>query len=39
MNFPQYSFTENYDAKQKERYLALLPQLGNDVCFEKDIWI
>lgn len=39
MNFPQYSLAENYDARQKERYLALLPQLGSGICFEDDTWI
>lgn len=39
MKFPQYSFAENYDAGQKERYLDLLPQLGSTIRFEDDTWI
>jgi len=39
MNFPQYRHAENYDDQQKDRYIGLLKELGNDVLFDDDIWI
>jgi len=39
MNLLQYKYIENYDKQQKNRYLALLPQLGSNIHFDEDIWI
>lgn len=39
MNFPCYTFAENYNYKQKERYLELLQQLGTSINFHENIWV
>lgn len=39
MNFPCYTFSENYNERQKERYLELLHQLGTSIRFNEDIWV
>ncbi|MGL6219185.1 MAG: tyrosine-type recombinase/integrase, partial [Lacrimispora sphenoides] len=39
MNFPCYTFSENYDDRQKKRYIAFLRQLGTSVDWGEDIWV
>jgi integrase len=39
VNFPQYSYLENYEDKKKVRYIEFLAELGNNICFEDDTWI
>jgi integrase len=39
MNFPQYKFAENYDDRQKVRYLDLLQGVGSDICFDENTWV
>lgn len=39
MNFPRYTFAEDYNDRQKERYLELLHQLGVSINFNEDIWV